>query len=94
MISLKTYIHKKIVCPKQFKMVQHGPQLSKMVQMLVRGGGANERPRTDHVTSGPMRALKKLHPMSQNHTQTDGHGDSMTESAQGGQFSENIETLV
>ena len=35
---------------------------------------ANERPRSDHVTSVPMTGLKKLHLMAQ----TDGHGDSMT----------------
>ena len=58
------------------------------------GGGTNERPGTDHVTSGPMRGLgKKLHPMAQNQSTTDphthGHGDSMTEWAQWGQFSKN-----
>ena len=49
---------------------------------------------TDHVISGPMRGLgKKLHPMAQTnkqtHRQIDEHGDSMTESAQLGRFSEN-----
>ena len=34
---------------------------------------------TDHVISGPMRGLKKY---------TDGHGVSITELAQWGQFSE------
>ena len=41
---------------------------------------------TDHVILGPMRGLKKLHPMAHTnthtHTQTDGHRDSKTESAQ------------
>ena len=44
-------------------------------------GGTNERPGTDHVNSGPMRGLKKLNPMAQNHKTTNGHGDSMTELA-------------
>ena len=61
-----------------------------MVQKKGAGGRTNERPGPDHVTSGPMRGLeKKLHSMAQNHRQTDGHGDSVTESAQWGQFSEN-----
>ena len=55
------------------------------------GGGANDRPGPDHLTSGPMRGLKKTAPSGAN-TQTDGHtsghGDSMTESANWGQFSE------
>ena len=55
------------------------------------GGGTNERPVTDHVTSGPMRGLKKLHPMTKSSRHTDGHGDSMTELAQWGQFNENEE---
>ena len=37
---------------------------------------------TDHVTLGPMRGLNKLHPMALTDTQTDGHCDSKTESAQ------------
>ena len=38
-----------------------------------------------------MRGLeKKLDPMAQTDKQTNGHGDSMTESAQWGQFSENM----
>ena len=37
---------------------------------------------TDHVNSGPIIGLKKLHPIAQTDTQTDGHGDSKTESAQ------------
>ena len=53
------------------------------------GGGTNERLRTEHVISGPMRGLKKLNLMAQTHKQTDGHGDSMTESAQWGRFSDN-----
>ena len=31
---------------------------------------SNERPGTGHVTSGPMRGQKKLHPMAHNHTTT------------------------
>ena len=48
------------------------------------GGRTNERPGTDHVTSGPMRGLEKncTRWRRQTHIQTDGHGDSMTESAQ------------
>ena len=34
---------------------------------------------TDHVTSGPMRGLQKK--CTQLHKRTDGHGDSMTKSA-------------
>ena len=44
---------------------------------------------TDHVIVGPMRGLKKMHPMAQTNRQTSGHRDSMTESAQWGRFSEN-----
>ena len=48
----------------------------------------NERTGTDHVISGLMRGLKKLHPMVQTERQTelqaDRHCDSMTESAQWG----------
>ena len=44
---------------------------------------------TDHVISGQMRGLKKLHPMAETHRHTDRHGNSMTESAQWGRFSEN-----
>ena len=51
-------------------------------------------PGTDHGISGPIRGLKKLHPMAQTdrHTdiQTDGHGYSMTNSAQRGRVGENI----
>ena len=46
------------------------------------GGGTNERPGTDYVTSGSMRGPDKTAPDGANkHTdrQTDGHGDSMTE---------------
>ena len=62
--------------------------------LKLEGGRTNEMPGTDHVISGPMRGLEqKLHPMTQTNRQTepqtDGHGDSMTESAQWGQFSEN-----
>ena len=62
--------------------------------MIFWGGvGTNERPGTDHVTSGPIKGLgKKLHPMAQTNRQTHrhpgGHGDSMTETAHWGQFSE------
>ena len=54
-------------------------------------GSTNERPGTDHGTSGPMRGLeKKLHLMAQTDIQvTDGHGDSMTNSAQRGRVGEN-----
>ena len=43
---------------------------------------------TDHVTIGPMRSLKKPAPIGAIR-QTDGHGDSMTESAKWRRFSEN-----
>ena len=54
-------------------------------------GWTNERPGTDHVISGPMRGLEKnsIRWRRQNHRQTDGHRDSMTESAQWGRYSEN-----
>ena len=32
---------------------------------------AYERPRTDHVTSGPMKGLEKKHLVKQTNTQTD-----------------------
>ena len=49
----------------------------------------NEMPRTDHVTSGPMRGQKKLHMMAQTDRQTGhGHADSMTELAQWSRFCE------
>ena len=35
------------------------------------GPMTNERPGTDHVTSGKIRGLKKLHPMAQTDKQTD-----------------------
>ena len=47
---------------------------------------------TDHVISGPMRGLKKTASNGadkQTHRHTDGHGDSMTELALWGRFSEN-----
>ena len=53
-----------------------------------KGGRTNERPETDHVILEPMRGLKKQHHMAQTDKQTDRHGDSMTISAQLGQFSE------
>ena len=31
----------------------------------------NERPGTDHVTSGPMRGLEKMHPMAHTHRKKD-----------------------
>ena len=43
------------------------------------GGRTNEVPGIDHVTSGPMR--EKNAPGGA-HRQTDGHGDSMTETDQ------------
>ena len=46
---------------------------------------------TDHVISGPMRGLKKTvsdGANKQTNRQTDGHRNSMTESAQWGRFSE------
>ena len=57
-----------------------------------RGGGTtNEWPGTDHVMSGPVRGLTKMHLMAHTnthtHTHTHGHGDSMTESAKWGWFS-------
>ena len=49
--------------------------------------------RTDHVISGPIRRLKKgIRWQKQTYRQTDGHGDSMAESAQWGRFSKNILT--
>ena len=52
---------------------------------------------TDHVISGQMRGLKKLHPMAQTDKLTDeltdGHGDSMTEYSQWGHFSENLKEI-
>ena len=52
-------------------------------------GGANETnemPGTDHVTLGPMRGLEKKCTQWRKQTdrQTDGHGTSMTESADSG----------
>ena len=47
---------------------------------------------TDHVISGPMRGFEKTvsdDANRQTNRQTDGHGNSMTESTQWGQFSEN-----
>ena len=53
-------------------------------------GGNNDRPGTDHVTSGAMRGLEKTAPMAHtDRSQTNRHGDSMTEFAQWGQFNEN-----
>ena len=51
--------------------------------------GHNERPGTDHVTSGPMRGLeRKMHSMAHTDRHPDGHGNSMTELAQWGGLSE------
>ena len=50
------------------------------------GGKTNERPGTDRVISGPMRGLTKN--CTQWRKQTYGHGNSMTELAQWGRFSE------
>ena len=36
-----------------------------------KGGRSNEGPGTDHVISGPMRGLKRLHPSA--NINTDGH---------------------
>ena len=49
-----------------------------------------QRPGTDHGTSGPTRGLEKMLMMAHTSRHTGGHSDSMTESAQWGQFSENI----
>ena len=52
---------------------------------------------SDHVTSGQMKSLKKPAPDGtepQNHTETDGHGDSMNESVQWGRFSENWQKTI
>ena len=50
-------------------------------------GWTNDCHGTDHLTSGPMRGLEKMHPMAkidrQTKKQAARHGDSMTESAQG-----------
>ena len=54
-----------------------------------REGGPMRSLGTDHVISGPMKCLKKTASDGadrQNH----GHGDSMTELAQWGRFSENM----
>ena len=39
---------------------------------------------------GSMRSLKKKHPMAHTEPHNHGHGNSMTESAQWGRFSENL----
>ena len=58
----------------------------------------NERPRTDHVISVPMRGLEKTatdvrntHLDTATHHITSGHCNSITELAQWGRFSENME---
>ena len=54
-------------------------------------GSTNERPGTDHVILGPMRGLEKNFTRwhGQTHRHTEGHGDSMTNSAQRGRVGEN-----
>ena len=52
------------------------------------GRSTNEGPGTDHVFTGPMRSLKKTAPDG-THKHTDGHGDSMTNSAQRDRVGEN-----
>ena len=59
------------------------------VQSIAERGRTNERPGSDHVTSGPMRGLEIFSPDGAN-----GHGDSMTEMAQWGRISENCFILV
>ena len=49
---------------------------------LMEVGRTNERPGTDHVISVPMRGIKKCTFCA--NVQTDGHGNSMAESAQWG----------
>ena len=62
-------------------------------------GGTNKRPGTDHVTGGPLRGLKNngtsFGPLGLDgaEPQMDGHGNPMTESAQWGRFSENVESM-
>ena len=50
-----------------------------------------------HVIGGPMRGLKRLHPMAQTdkqtNRQTDGHGESKTKSAQRGRVGEKENNL-
>ena len=60
------------------------------------GGGTNERPGTDHVTSGPMRGLEKNCTRWRRHTNTQTHrnGDSMTNLAQWGRVGENTLLVV
>ena len=59
------------------------------------GGWGNDRPGTNHMTSGPIRGLEKKTATNaaNRHTnkQKDGHGNSMIESAKWGRFSENSE---
>ena len=52
------------------------------------GRGTNERPGSDHMISGPIRGLKKTTDDGAD-TQRHGIGDSITELAQLGRFSEN-----
>ena len=51
------------------------------------GGGTNKRPGTDHVISGQIRGLEE-NCTNGAEPQTDGLGNSLTETAQLGQFSE------
>ena len=48
---------------------------------------------TDHVISGSKRGLEKT-ANKQTNLLTDGHGESMTESAQWGRFSENEDIIL
>ena len=54
-------------------------------------GRTNERPGTDHAISWAIKGLKKN--CTRWCRQTDRHGDSMTESAHWGRFSENAKYL-
>ena len=56
-------------------------------------GRTDERPRTDHGISGPMRGPEKIAPDGA-HTQNHGHGDSITEPDQWGRFIENSSALT
>ena len=57
---------------------------------------SNERPGTDHVISGPMRGLEKncTRWRRQTNIHPQGHGDSMTNSAQRGRVGENTEFVL
>ena len=55
----------------------------------------NERPGTAHLTLGPMRGLEENCTQWRKHRERhpDGHGDSITELAQWGRFSENNKSV-